>query len=217
MVFLVSHDRSYISGISSVLVDNGSTYSSSRIIESLLPHYSFFRMIRVPVNQGYGYGILQGLKCARGDFIGWTHADLQTDPSDILKGYRLLEQRGWDPNIYVKGRRIDRRCSDRLFTFGMGLFETLYLGKPLWDINAQPNLFSQKFFCTWKNPPFDFSLDLYALYMARTLHLEICRFDVLFSPRIHGKSHWNTGVRSKIKFIRRTLCFSRNLKRGGIQ
>ena len=35
------------------------------------------RKINLPTNLGYGGGILEGLRKARGDFIGWTHADLQ--------------------------------------------------------------------------------------------------------------------------------------------
>ena len=45
-----------------ILVNNGSTDNSSKILEKLLPKYSFVRTVLVPVNQGYGYGILQGLK-----------------------------------------------------------------------------------------------------------------------------------------------------------
>jgi len=42
--------------------------------------------VRVPVNQGYGLGILSGLRAATGEIIGWTHADLQTDVMDVLTG-----------------------------------------------------------------------------------------------------------------------------------
>ena len=45
-----------------ILVNNGSTDNSAKIFEDLLPKFSFARTVLVPVNQGYGYGILQGLK-----------------------------------------------------------------------------------------------------------------------------------------------------------
>jgi len=200
-----------------ILVDNGSTDGSARVLEELLPQYPFARKVTVPVNQGYGYGILQGLTAANGRFIGWTHADLQTDPGDLVKAYRLLAERGWPDHLYVKGRRTGRSLGDRSFTMGMGGFETLYLGKSLFDINAQPNLFPRGFYESWKNPPFDFSLDLYALYMAKSRGLETLRFAVSFPPRIYGKSHWNTGLKAKWKFIKRTVQFSTKLKREGIR
>jgi hypothetical protein len=98
----------------------------------------------------------------------------------------------------------------------MGVFETLYLGRKLFDINAQPNIFPRKFYSEWKNPPYDFSLDLYALYMAGVKGLDVKRIPVIFPPRIHGASHWNTGLASKWKFIKRTIDFSKKLKREGI-
>lgn len=200
-----------------ILVDNGSTDCSARVLAELLPDYPFARSVKVSVNQGYGYGILQGLAAAKGRFIGWTHADMQTDPWDIVKAYHMLEERSWSDKLYVKGRRTGRSLGDRFFTWGMGVFETLYLGKALFDINAQPNLFPRSFYDTWKNPPFDFSLDLYVLYMAKVGGLEILRFAVSFPPRIYGESHWNTGLKAKWKFIKRTVQFSTKLKREGIR
>lgn len=200
-----------------VLVDNGSTDHTSEILRRLLPDYPFARTIRVDVNRGYGYGILQGLKVCRGEFIGWTHADLQTDPADLLKALAIIERNGYRKNIFIKGNRKGRPLTDQFFTYGMSLFETWYMGEKLNDVNAQPNVFSRNFFKSWENPPKDFALDLYALYMARKKKLEIHRFPVRFPKRKYGVSHWNTGMRSKWKFIRRTLEFSRKLKRGGIE
>lgn len=201
-----------------ILVNNGSTDNSAAVLEELLPNYPFARTVLVPVNQGYGYGILQGLKSAHADFIGWTHADMQTDPADVIKAYHILEESGWSANLFVKGNRKGRGLFDQFFTSGMSLFETLYLGKRLCDINAQPNIFSRAFFNQWQNPPNDFSLDLYALYMARVAKLEVKRISVQFPPRVHGESHWNNGtLKSKWKFIKRTLEFSKKLKMGGIK
>lgn len=200
-----------------VLVDNGSTDGTAGLLDRLLPEYPFARTVTVPVNQGYGYGILQGLKAARGDFLGWTHADLQTDPADVMKAYEILEERGWDKRIYVKGNRKGRRLFDRFFTAGMGVFETVYLGQRLYDVNAQPNLFAREFLESWQDPPFDFALDLYALYMAEETGLEVIRFPVRFPPRLHGTSHWDTGLAAKWKFIKRTVDFSVKLKKGGIR
>ena len=194
-----------------ILVNNGSTDGSAKVLEELLPKYPFAKTTLVTVNQGYGYGILQGLKECSGEYIGWTHADMQTDPKDILKALHIIEKVKMP--VYVKGNRKGRPFFDTFFTMGMSLFETCYLHKPLYDINAQPNLFPKTFYENWKNPPYDFSLDLYALYMARVKGLKVIRFPVLFPERIHGESKWNTGLCAKRKFIKRTLAFSVELKK----
>lgn len=195
-----------------ILVDNGSIDNSPKVLQSLLPNYPHCRSIRVPINQGYGYGILSGLRAATGELLAWTHADMQTDPKDILRGLEIFAQHG-SSNIYVKGQRIKRPLADVFFTIGMSVFETLLLRTRLWDINAQPNMFSRSFFESWDNPPHDFSLDLYAYFTARAQGLPVHRFPVEFGERAHGVSHWNVNWAAKMKFIRRTIDFSFELKK----
>lgn len=197
-----------------VIVNNGSTDNSKTVLNELLNKYPFSRQIDVAINKGYGYGIMSGLRAAKGEFLGWTHADLQTDPSDVLKALRIIELNNDNQNLYIKGDRKGRPLFDQFFTSGMSLFETLYMGKVLWDINAQPNIFHKSFFDKWEgNAPNDFSLDLYVLYMAKHLNLDINRFSVRFPERQHGESSWNTGISAKWKFIKRTVEFSIELKK----
>lgn len=193
-----------------ILVDNGSTDESDKVIKGLIQKYSRIRSIRVPVNLGYGYGIMQGLKASKGDILSWTHADLQTDPSDINVGIKLFEKYG--NNIFVKGRRFGRPTKEIIFTVGMSIFESLLLREPLWDINAQPTMFSRSFYESWKQPPYDFSLDLYVYYLAKVNRIKTYRFLVYFGPRAKGVSSWNVGIVSKLKFIFRTLKYSLELK-----
>lgn len=194
-----------------VLVDNGSTDSTTEVLKNLLPKYPGCRSIRVEKNQGYGFGILSGLNAAEGRILGWTHADMQTDPQDALIGLDLFEKHG--DCIFVKGRRYGRPFMDVVFTVGMSLFETLLLARPMWDINAQPTMFARSFFESWKTPPEDFSLDLYAYYLAQNSGLKIHRFPVSFRDRANGVSHWNVNWVAKLKFIRRTVNFSLQLKK----
>jgi GT2 family glycosyltransferase len=198
-------------GIEVILVDNGSTDDSPAALARLLPAFPGCHSVRVEVNQGYGFGILAGLRAAQGDILGWTHADMQTDPQDALTGLAYFST---DPDrVFVKGRRVGRPAMDVLFTVGMSFFETMLLARPMWDINAQPTLFSRRFFESWSSPPHDFSLDLYAYYQARLQGLTVRRFPVRFGHRAHGVSHWNVNWASKKKFIRRTVDFSIDLRR----
>ena len=197
-----------------ILVNNGSTDNSQEILDELIPNYKFARVVKVEVNQGYGFGITSGLTEARGEFVGYTHADMQTDPADPIKALEIIEKQPNPKECYIKGNRKGRPLFDQFFTIGMSIFETLYLGVKLWDINAQPNLFHRSFFESIKaSCPKDFSLDLYLLYMAKKKGLNVIRFDVTFPPRIHGESSWNTGLAAKWKFIKRTIDFSIKLKR----
>lgn len=195
-----------------LFVNNGSTDGSAEILETQSARAPFTRVVTVENNQGYGFGILAGLKECRGQYLGWTHADIQADPQDVITAIELIEQATEKESLYLKGQRYGRPVFDQLFTVGMSFFETLYLKTLLWDINAQPNLFHRSFYKSWNNPPTDFSLDLYALYMAKKQKQTLIRFPVAFPERQHGQSSWNTSFSAKWKFIKRTLDFSTKLK-----
>lgn len=196
-----------------VLVDNGSNDGTGEFLEDNFSNYPFLKIVRVEFNQGYGFGILSGLKVSTGEYLGWTHGDAQTPSKDVLKALKIIEDSDYKEKIYVKGKREGRKLFDILFTVGMSFFESVFLGQYLNDINAQPNIFHRSFFEQWVDPPYDFSLDLYVFYLARKLNLKVVRFPVNFIPRIHGVSHWNSSLSNKWKYIRRTIKFSFKLKK----
>lgn len=196
-----------------VLVDNGSSDASPQVLAEIVAQHPVLRTVRVEVNQGYGFGILSGLAVAKGEILAWTHADMQTDPYDALRGLAFFEDAADPGRLFVKGRRYGRPAADVLFTMGMSVFETMLMRRRLWDINAQPTMFHRDVYAGWRNPPKDFSLDLFAYYSARTAGLDVRRFPVRFGDRAHGTSHWNVNWQSKAKFIRRTVTYSFSLHR----
>ena len=105
-----------------ILVNNGSTDNSKDIFEELVPQFDFAKVVTVEVNQGYGFGIVSGLKEANGEFIGYTHADMQTDPADVLKALEIIEKQDDSKNCYIKGDRKGRPLFDQFFTIGMSFF-----------------------------------------------------------------------------------------------
>lgn len=204
------------SDVEVVLVDNGSGDDTAAILPGLLATAPGCRSVRVEVNQGYGFGIVSGLRAARGDVLGWTHADLQTSPLDAQTAFDLFRRSASPERLFVKGKRHGRPLADTVFTAGMSAFETVLTGKAMRDINAQPTLFHRSFFAKWASPPSDFSLDLYAYWRAQQERLTIQRIPVTFGERAHGVSHWNTSVAAKMKFIRRTIDYSLRLRRSSI-
>ena len=195
-----------------ILVNNGSNDSTETIISNLKKDYNFLKMIKLKKNNGYGNGILQGLKKAKGRYISWTHADLQTDPYDAITGFEKFKKE-LSPKIFIKGNRLGRPLKDIIFTIGMSIFETILLKKFFWDVNAQPNIFHRNFFNTLEKIPLDFSFDLFFYFNAKKKKLKILRFPVKYPERKFGVSHWNTDFKNKMKFIKRTIKYSFQLKK----
>jgi glycosyltransferase involved in cell wall biosynthesis len=188
--------------ITVVLVNNGSTDNSAAVIEKHAPTFPFIRVVTVDENQGYGFGILEGLQSCTEGFTGWTHADLQTDPLDIARAYDVLKKENFNTKLYIKGNRKGRPLFDQFFTIGMTVVESMLFGRYLWEVNALPNIFHTSFFQTWKEPPHDYSLDLYAYVKALREGLTFKRIKVFFPERKHGTSSWNINFQGKWNFIR---------------
>jgi len=195
-----------------VLVDNGSRDETARLLPGLIHGHENLRVCTVPENQGYGFGILSGLRVAEGDVLAWTHADLQADPADAMAGLSLFGRAADPERLFVKGRRHGRPLRDRVFEWGMSLFELPVLGSAMWDINAQPTMFHRAFFERWDSPPADHCLDLFAYSTARRQGLRIERIPVIFGPRLSGFGH-NETLRQKLATSRRTISYSLDLRR----
>lgn len=202
-------------GVEVVLVDNGSTDDSPLVLGSELarPENHFARSVRVEINQGYGHGIMSGLRSGTGRFLAWTHADLQTDPQDVMLAYNTILRAANPENAFVRGRRIGRGWFDAAFTGGMSLVSSLALGVALRDINAQPKLFHRSFLDRMTDPPNDFALDLYALYQARMSGMDIFEQPVYFGKRHAGEAKGGGTLRGKWKLSRRAFHYILALRR----
>ena len=200
-----------------LLVDNGSSDGSGLVFSQQLAacDAARFRLVTVPVNQGYGYGILSGVAQAEGCTLAWTHADMQTDPADVLTAFDRYKDKIEANECIVKGKRRNRELVDTAFTFGMQAFVLLMLRVSLDDINAQPKIFSKKFFEQFiaASAPHDFSLDLFLLYQARVHGFEILTIPVTFAARLHGEAKGGGSWKTKLRLIRRTISFILSMKR----
>lgn len=194
------------SKINFILVNNGSIDNTQSLFGS--QKTSGIRYLTSPKNLGYGGGILFGIKATSSRFVGWTHADLQTPLEDLLKFLPYLDSN----NIFFKGIRKGRNLIDSFLSFGMGIFESLLFQARIKEVNAQPTIFNRNFLETWTSPPLDFSLDLYALVMARKMNLTVKRIEVIFLQRKFGQSKWNFGIKSRFRFICRTILYSFKLR-----
>ena len=107
-----------------VLVDNGSTDNSLEILTE--KKYSNIKIVHVKKNIGYGNGIIQGLKVASNSILSWTHADLQTDISDVISGLKFIK----NDFTLIKGKELKVLFSKTAIHWYVHvyLFSTWYLG-----------------------------------------------------------------------------------------
>jgi glycosyltransferase involved in cell wall biosynthesis len=148
-----------------ILVDNGSTDDTAAVLDRELarPELWFARVVRVPANRGFGHGTLTGLQAARGEIVGFSHADMQYRPRDVFEAYRCLMSETDPARVLVKGKRATRGFSASFVTNVMAALASLVLFMPLTDINAQPKVFHRGLLGRLTRAPEGFQFDLNVL------------------------------------------------------
>jgi glycosyltransferase involved in cell wall biosynthesis len=192
-----------------VLVDNGSTDDSCAILERELarPENAFARVVTVPKNIGYGHGIQSGLKSCAAEVVGYSHADLQCPPEDILRAFQIFKKESLEGgDVLVKGKRTRRAFRDeRAVSSVYNKLCRWITGFELGDVNAQPKVFHRNILPEIVQGPPDFSYDLFVLYRAALRGVKIIEMEVVFEARQYGQSKWAYNRISRIKTILKAL------------
>ncbi len=198
-----------------VMVENGSKDNSRKQFQLLANNQElapWFKMVPIDINQGYGYGVVTGLKATEAPIIGWSHADQQCDPADTIKAYfRLIELKQKGVKALVKGVRSGRNWKDIFVSRVFEFFARVLLGINVHEMNAQPKVFERELLDKLVSPPNTFALDLYVLYHAQKQSLQISTIPVVFPPRVHGLSNWSSHFLSRYKTIWGMICYMKRL------
>jgi glycosyltransferase involved in cell wall biosynthesis len=200
------------------MVNNGSFDNTAEVLKKELknPKYKFARTVLVEKNQGYGYGIMFGLKNCKGDVLSYTHADQQCDPNDVMRTYDELIKYPNAENILMKGERNKRVLSEFVITKGLQIISFLILWKTFNDINGQPKVFYRTFFDKMTDAPKDFKFDLYVQYLALKNKMKVMSVPVDFGRRKYGKSNWAYSIFSRARTYLGFINFMLKLRFDGI-
>ena len=199
-----------------VIVNNGSTDNSKAVFNRITQNSevaAWLQVVDVTVNKGYGFGVLSGLKSTQAPFVGWSHADMQCDPSDAFKALEILKKEDSAKLWLVKGVRYERNPKDIFVSRFFETLATFCLGHRFYEINAQPKVFKRELLSLVTNPPNDFAFDLYVLFKAMQNKYNIVTIPVKFPARIHGTSKWANHFFSRYKTILKMIKYIWFLRR----
>ncbi len=189
-----------------VLVDNGSRDRTGEIIDGLMAEGLPVVKVRVKVNQGYGHGVLEGLRRCTAPVVGFLCADGQVSAEDTVKTYQEVQNAGRP--ILAKVRRRFRKDSWRrklvsaLYNVGMqGVFG--WLGSI--DLNGNPKVMPREILRVMDLQSKDWFLDPEIMIKAGYLGLPILEWDVEGLHRQGGKS--NVRYSTCLQFARNILMY----------
>ncbi|EGQ78871.1 hypothetical protein HMPREF9094_2103 [Fusobacterium animalis ATCC 51191] len=106
--------KSNLYDIEWIIVENGSKDNTRTLLNNICKDKKNFKLVYIDENQGYGYGIVQGLKNVSGDYVGWLHADMQVSPDSMLEFIKLNELSKETKKFY-KGSRKNRKFIDNFY------------------------------------------------------------------------------------------------------
>lgn len=173
-----------------ILVDNGSQDATGEIIDEMIAEGLPIVKAVVPVNQGYGNGILQGLSVAQGKNVGFICADGQVEARDVVRIYEILALSKNPKLVKVRRRfRMDglrRKIVSIVFNVGTTL---MYGGLGSIDINGNPKIMPREYLDEMNLQSRDWFIDAEVLIKAKELGLEVYEMNVFAQMRSGGKSN----------------------------
>lgn len=171
-----------------VLVNNGSTDNSASILEDLAKKEpNKIKVFKIPVNQGYGWGIINGLKNASGEYVGFMSGDGQTKPEDLLRVFRGISE---DCKI-VKAKRTVRNdgIARKVLSKACNLLFLALFNVKTSDVNGSPKILKNELLRKIAPTSKDWFIDAEIVIKAKYLNLKIKELPVEFLRREKGKSH----------------------------
>jgi len=186
-----------------ILVNNGSDDDTKSIAKKVIENNNSknisIKLVNLENNAGYGGGIAEGLKIAKGDYIGWAHADLQTPMIDFLKLYLRIKDKN---NILGKGFRTNNRGFDGVISMLHEKLASFILGYQMNEVNAQPKIFNRELLQLFSNIPYKWTtIDTYVMYICLKNKIQIETIEVVFNTRKYGHSKWKNNFTNFISHI----------------
>lgn len=193
-----------------ILVENGSIDNSREIFKNI--NVKNMKLVYVDKNQGYGYGIIQGLKESIGDFVGWIHADMQYNPIDLIPFFEYINFHEKE-KLLLKGKRKNRKFIEYFFTFGMNIYDSLLFKEKMKEVMSMPVIFNKELLKFIDSFPYDYSIDIFIYALALKLNYNIVHLPIYLKKREKGHSSWNNGFISRIKQSKKMIVASQEVKK----
>jgi glycosyltransferase involved in cell wall biosynthesis len=173
-----------------VAVDNGSRDRTGQVLDGLAAREPWIRTCRVPVNEGYGNGVLAGIARSTAPWVGIIAADGQVDADDVARLFEVA--RVSDGNVIAKVRRRFRMDGFRRKLVSVAynlLVRLLWPGLGSWDINGTPKILRRDHLVSMDLQAKGWLLDAEIMIKGHSMGLRVLEFNVFARMRGAGVSH----------------------------
>ncbi|WP_240911504.1 glycosyltransferase family 2 protein [Paludisphaera soli] len=177
-------------GFEILIIDDGSTDHTPRVLRDLESDYPELRPIRLRANVGQSGATAVGFRAARGAWIATLDADLQNDPADLETLWRLLP--GYDAALGWRAERRDK-WSRRVVSRWANRVRNAVLGQSIRDTGCSVRIFRRDM--AVRLPMFQGAHRFLGPLLIRE-GARVVQAPVNHRARPHGASHYNFRNRS---------------------
>jgi len=185
-----------------ILVNNGSQDETGKLIKELNKKNSRIKLVKIEVNQGYGWGIISGLKKTRGKYIGFMCGDEQVHPGDVIKTYHKLVSDNLDlckVSRVIRQDGFKRRLISIFYNF---IFSLIFPVKSR-DINGTPKIMKREVYEKINLKSKDWFIDAEAMIKCEKKGYKIGEVPIIFYQRKEGVS--NVKLSTIFEFLKNIL------------
>lgn len=175
-----------------IVVDDGSSDGTAAIVEGLIPTTPGLRLVRHPINRGYGGALRSGFAAAQKDFILLNAADNQFVMAEVTRFLPLLSQA--DIVCGYRARRQDPFIR-KLNAWGWNLLIRLLFGYLARDIDCGFKVFRRSILERVPLTSEGAMIDTEFLAGAKARGYRIAEVAVSHLPRRHGRA---TGANPRV-------------------
>jgi len=177
-----------------IVVDDGSQDGTAALLARLKAIHPSLRVVRHPVNRGYGVALRSGFAAARYPWIFLMDADNQFDPTDVA----VLLAAATDADI-VAGYRKRRRdpLPRRLNAWAFFTLVTILFGRLARDVNCAFKLIRRDLLVRMELHSEGALINTEVFVLARQLQARVVEVPVQHYPRMSGRQ---TGANLRVVF-----------------
>lgn len=192
-----------------IAVNNGSWDKTPAIISDVAKKNKRVKRVDVQKNQGYGFGIITGLKRARGKYIGYGWGDGQVLASDFVRVFKELKSKNVD---ICKVKRINREegifriIESKVYNTLLRILFFINLK----DVNGCPKIMRREVYESLKLQSKDWFLDPELIIKARRKGYKILEIPIIFKKREKGKS--KVDLKTPFEFSKNILKYRLGIK-----
>ncbi len=192
-----------------IVVDDGSQDGTPAVLERLKATHPTLRIVRHPVNRGYGAALRSGFEAARFPWVFMMDADNQFDPAEV----EALLARAADADV-VAGYRKHRRdpLLRRLNALAFFTLVRLLFGRLVRDVNCAFKLIRRDLLSRMDLHSEGALINTEVLVLARQLHARLVEVPIHHYPRTSGRQT-GANLRVVLRAFRELLAFKAEMRK----